>query len=68
MKKDQNHQSKNIHSKISSGKLLPDNYNNYRPYRNNYRGRFPDQKISQNFSQNRYSISNNQNNQYRNNY
>ena len=57
-----------IHSNISSKKPLPDNYNTCRlqlPYKSNYRGRTPIQRNSQNFSQNRYSRSNNH---YRNNY
>ena len=71
MKKDQNLPNKNIHSNNSSGDPLPDNYKVSRQqssYRYNYRGRSPDQKNSRNFSQNRYSRSNNQNNQYPNNY
>ena len=41
MKKDQNLANKNIYCKNSSGKPLPDNYNNYRQqslYRKTYRG------------------------------
>ena len=71
MKKDQNSPNKNLYSNNSSGKPLPDNYNTSRQqsaYRYNYRGRSPDQRNSQNFSKNRYSRSNSQNNQYRNNY
>ena len=71
MKKDQNLPNKNIHSNNSSGKPLPDNSNysrNQSPYNPIYRGSSPEQKNSQNFSQNRYSRSNSQNNQYRNNY
>ena len=71
MKKDQNLPNKNIHKNNRSGKPLPDNYNKYKQqstYQNNYRGRSPDRRKSQNFSQNRYIISNSQNNQYRNNY
>ena len=67
MKKDQNLPNKNIHSNNSSGKPLPDNYNDFSQqssYRNNYLGSSPDRRNSQNFSQNRYSRSNNQNNQY----
>ena len=65
MKKDQNLPNK------SSGKPLPDNYNTSRQqssYRNNYRGKSPDQRSSRNFSKSRYSQSNSQNNQCRNNY
>ena len=71
MKKDQNLPNKNIHSNISSGKLFPNNSNysrNQSPYNSSYRGRSPEQRKSRNFSQNRYSRSNSQNNQYRNNY
>ena len=71
MKKDQNLPNKNIHSNNSSGKPLPNNSNysrNQSPYNSSYRGRSPEQRNSQNFSQNRYSRSNSQNNQYRNNY
>ena len=55
----------------SSGKPLPGNSNysrNQSPYNSIYRGRSPEQRKSQNFSQNRYSRSNSQNNQNRNNY
>ena len=55
----------------SSGKPLPGNSNysrNQSPYNSSYRGRSPEQRNSQNFSQNRYSRSNSQNNQNRNNY
>ena len=71
MKKDQNLPNKNIHSNNSSGKPLPNNSNysrNHSPYNSNYRGRSPEQRNSQNFSQNRCSRSNSQNNQYRNNF
>ena len=70
-KKDQNLPNKNIHSNNSSGKPLPNNSNysrNQSPYNSNNRGRSPEQRNSQDFSQNRYSRSNSQNNQYRNNY
>ena len=71
MKKDQNLPNKNTHSNNSSGKPLPNNSNysrNQSPYNFCYRGRSPEQRISQKFSQNRYSRSNSQNKQYRNNY
>ena len=71
MKKDQNLLNKNIHSNNSSGKPLPDNYNTSRQqsaYKKNYRGRSPVRRNSRNFSQKRYSRTNAQNNQYRNNY
>ena len=71
MKKDQNLPNKNIHSNNSSGKPLPNNSNysrNQSPYNSSYRVRSPEQRKSRNFSQNRYSRSNSQNNQYRNNY
>ena len=71
MKKDQNLPNKKIYSNNSSGKPLPGNSNfsrNKSPYNSSYRGRSPEQRISRNFSQNRYSRSNSQNNQNRNNY
>ena len=71
MKKDQNLPNKNIHSNNSSGKPLPNSSNyskNQSPYNPNFRGRSPEQRNSQNFSHNRYSRPNSQNNQYRNNY
>ena len=71
MKKDQNLPNKNIHFNNSSGKPLPNNSNysrNQSPYNSSYIGRSPEQRNSRNFSQNRYSRSNSQNNQYRNNY
>ena len=71
MKKDQNLSNKNIHSNRSSGKPLPNNSNysrNQSPYNSSYRGRSPEQRKLRKFSQNRYSRSNSQNNQYRNNY
>ena len=71
MKKVQNLPNKNIHSNNSSGKPLPNNSNytiNQSPSNSNYRGRSPEQRNLQNFSQNRYSRSNSQNNQYRKNY
>ena len=71
MKKDQNLPNKKKHSNNSSGKPLPNNSNysrNESPYNSNYRGRSLKQKNSRNFSQNKYSRSNSQNNQYRNNY
>ena len=71
MKKDQNLPNKNIFSNNSSGKPLPTNSKisrNQSPYNSNYRDRSPEQRNSRNFSQNRYSRSNSQNNQYRNNY
>ena len=58
MKKDQNLPNKNINSNNSSGKPLPNNSNysrNQSPYNSNYRGRSPEQRNSQNFSQNRFS-------------
>ena len=70
MKKDQSLPNKNIHSNNSSGRPLPNNSNYSRKqsqYDSNYRGRSPEQGNSQNFSQNRYSRSNSQNNQHRNN-
>ena len=71
MKKDQNLPNKNIHSKTSSGKPLPNNSNDTKqqsPCNPNYRGRAPNQRNSRNFSQNRYSRSNSRNHQYPNNY
>ena len=71
MKKDQNLPNKNVHSNNSSGKPLPSNSNysrNQSSYNSRYRGRSPEQRNSRNFSQNSYSRSNSQNNQYRNNY
>ena len=71
LKKDQTLPNKNIHSNKSSGKPLPNNSiysRNQSLYNSSYRGRSPEQKNSRNFSQNRYSRSNCQNNQYRNNY
>ena len=68
MKKDQNLPNKNIHSNNSSGKPPSNNSNysrNQSPYYYSYRGRSPEQRNSRNFSQNRYSRSNSQNNQYR---
>ena len=65
MKKDQNLPNKNTHSNNSFGKLLPNNSNYSRsqsPYNSNFNSN------SRNFSQNRYSRSNSQNNQYRNNH
>ena len=69
MKKDQNLPNKNKYSTHSSGKPFPSNSNysrNQPPYNSSYRGRSPERRISRNFSQNRYSRSNSQNNQ--NNY
>ena len=58
MEKDQNLLNKNLHSKNSSGKPLPNNSNYSKsPYNTNYRGRSAYQRKSQNFSQNRYSRS-----------
>ena len=57
MKKDLNLPKKNIHSINSSGKPLPNNSNysrNQSPYNSNYRSRSPEQRNSQNFSQNRF--------------
>ena len=71
MKKDQNLPNQNIHSNNSSGKPLPGNSNcsrNQSPYNSSYRGRSPEQRNSRNFSQIRYSRSNSQNDQNRNNY
>ena len=71
MKKDQNLPHKNIHSNNSSRKPLPGNSNfsrNQSPFNSSYRDRSPEQRNSQNFSQNRYRRSNSQNNQNRNNY
>ena len=71
MEKDQNLPNKNIYSDNSSGKPLPGNSNyskNQSPYNSSYRGRSPEQRHSRNFSQNRYSRSNSQNNQKRNDY
>ena len=71
MKKDQNLTNRNIYSNNSSGKPLSgtSNYSsNQSPYNSSYRGRSLEQRISRNFSQNRYSQSNSQNNQNRNNY
>ena len=69
MKIDQNLPNKNIYSNNSSGKPLPSNSNysrNQSPYYSSYRGRSPEQRNSPNFSQNRHSQTNSQNNQ--NNY
>ena len=71
MKKDQNLPNKNIQRKNSSGKPLPTSSKvsrNQSPYNSSFRGRSPDKKNSRNFSQNGYSRSNSQSNQYRNNY
>ena len=57
MNKDQNLPNKNYQSNNSSGKPLPDSYNNYRsqsPYQNIFRRRSPDRTNSQSYSQNRY--------------
>ena len=65
MKKDQSLPNKNIHRKNSHGKPFRTNSNysrNQSPYNSTYRGRSPEQRKSRNFSQNRYSRSNNQNN------
>ena len=70
MKRYQNLPNKKIHSNNSSGKPHPSNSNysrNQSSYNSNYRGRSPEQRNSQTFSQNRYSRSNSRNNQYRNN-
>ena len=67
MKKDQNLPNKKIHSNNSSGKPLPNN-SNYSRNQLSYRGRSAEQRNSRNFSQIRYSRSNSQHNQYRNNY
>ena len=70
MKKDQNLPNKNVYSNSSSGKPLPSNQNysrNQSPCNSSYRGRSPEQRNSQNFSQNRYSRSNSQNNYPRSN-
>ena len=67
MKKDHNLLNKNIHCNNSSGKPLPNNSiysRNQSPYNSNYRGRSPHQRISSNFSQNKYSRSNSRNTQY----
>ena len=66
MKKDQNLPNKNIYSNNSSGKPFPSNSNysrNQSPYNSSYRGRSPERRNSRNFSQNRHSRSNSQNNQ-----
>ena len=66
IKKDQNLPNKNIYSNNSSGKPLPSNSNylrNQSSYNSSYRGRSPERGNSRNFSQNRYSRSNSQNNQ-----
>ena len=71
MKKDQSLPNKNILSNISSGKELPVNYNSssqQSPYKSIYRRRSPIERNSQKISQNIYSRSNSQSNQYRNNY
>ena len=71
MKKDHNLPNKNTHSNNSSGKPPPNNSNHSRnqyPYNSSFRGISPERINSRNFSQNRYSRSNSQNNQYRNNY
>ena len=70
MKKDQNLPNKKIHSNKSSGKPLPStpSYSrNQSPYNSNYRGRSPEQRNSQIFSQHRYSRSNSRNNYPRSN-
>ena len=69
MKKNQNLPNKKIYSNNSSGKPLPNNSNystSQSPYNSSYRGRSPKRRNSRNFSQNRYSRLNSQNNQ--NNY
>ena len=56
---------KNIPSNISSGKPLPNgsiHSGNQSLYNSYHRGRSPKQRNSRNFSQNRYSRSNSQNN------
>ena len=60
MKKEQNLPSKNIHSNNSSEKSFPDKNHTSRqqsPYRNNYRGRSPNQRNSRSFSRSRYTRS-----------
>ena len=67
MKKDQNIPTKNIHSNNSSGKPLPKNSNysrNHSLYNSGYSGRSPEQRNSRSFSQNKYSRSISQNDQY----
>ena len=63
MKKDQNLPNKNIYSNKSSGKPLPNNTNytkNQSPCNSSYRGRSPEQRNTQNSSQNNYNRSNSQ--------
>ena len=71
MIKDQSFLNKGLHSNKSSGNPLPNSYNIKRsksPCSKNFRGRPLDRRYSQNCSQNRYSRSNSQKDQYRSNY
>ena len=70
MKKDQNLPNKNIYSNNSSGKPLPNNTNytrNQSPFNSSYRGRSPEQRNTQNSSQNNYNRPNSRNNYLRSN-
>ena len=71
MKKDQNLPNKNIYSNNSSGKPFPNNTNYTRSqspsYDSSYRGRSPERRNTQNFSQNNYNQSNSRNNYSRSN-
>ena len=67
-KKDQKLPNKYVQRNKNSRKPLPDRYKVRKPqslYRIIFRGRSPDIRNSQNYSQNRYSRSKSQNNQYR---
>ena len=70
IKKDQNLPNKNIYSNNSSGKPLPNNTSytrNQSPYNSSYRGRSPERRNTQNYSQNNYNRSNSRNNYSRSN-
>ena len=70
MKKDQNLPNKHINSNNSSGKPLPNNTKytrNQSPYNSSYRGRSPEQRNTQNSSQNNCNQSNSRNNYSRSN-
>ena len=70
MKKDQNLPNKNVYSNNNSRKPLPNNTNytrNQSPYNSSYRGRSPERRNTQNFSQNHYNRPNSRNNYSRSN-
>ena len=70
MNKDQNLPNKNVYSNNSSGKPIPNNTNytrNQSPYNSSYRGRSPEQRNTQNSSQNHYNRPNSRNNYSRSN-